>query len=346
MPNLTQISAQQERALLRAFRDAIQSVKDQAVISEIAALLDANDVEGVVTLLQLDLGTFRPIENATRAAYEKGGDIGAEQIGRFPAKGGAGTLVLRFNVRSPRAESWASQLSSKRIVEMAEETKAVVRNVLTDALAQGQGVRTTALDLVGRIDPMTRKRTGGYIGLTENQAQWAKNARRELNELNPNYLTRELRDRRLDGAFKRAVKDGKPLTSKQIDTAVSRLQARALRFRGEAIAQTESLQALSEGQNEAIQQALEAGEVEDEFTRKFWRSTGAGKEPRVDHLAVESDYPEGLPMNEPFIVGGEAMQRPREPGASAENVIRCKCYLSTRINFAGQAAKEIRGFGQ
>lgn len=337
--NLNQTTTTAERAILRAFTETIQSVKDQAVISEIAALLDRGDVEGVVNLLQLDPGTFRPLENATRAAYEAGGDVGAEQIGRFPTP--SGTLVARFNVRNPRAEQWLRQLSSTRIVEIAEETRSVVRRVLTESLAQGQGPRTAALDLVGRIDPQTRSRVGGYIGLTDNQAQWVGNARRELNELDPNYLTRELRDRRLDGAFKRAVRDGKPLNSKQIDTAISRMQARGIRYRGEVISRTESINALRAGQHEAIQQAIDSAEIDTGSTYKIWDSE-SGPRTRDAHLAANGQR---VPVDQPFIVGGEALMYPGDPAGSAANTIQCRCRSRTVIDFAGQAAKEIRGFG-
>ncbi len=41
MPSLTQIPTTQERAVLRAFRQSIQSVRGQAVIQEIVRLLVA-----------------------------------------------------------------------------------------------------------------------------------------------------------------------------------------------------------------------------------------------------------------------------------------------------------------
>lgn len=340
--NLQQIANKQERSVFRAFMETVQSVKDQAVISEIAQLINVGNVEGIVNLLQLDPATFRPLENAVAAAYETGGATGAAQIGRIPA--GAGTLVARFNVRDPRAEEWLRTLSSTRIVEIADDTRNVVRTVLRESMAVGAGPRTTALDLVGRIDPVTRSRVGGYIGLTDQQASWVVNARRDLETLNPNYLTRALRDRRLDSAFMKAMETGKPLTAKQIDTAVSRYQARALRYRAETIARTESLQALTEGQNEAIRQALQSGELEDEFTLKFWDATGDSRT-RPEHTAVEAEYSDGIPFDQPFIVGGERMMYPRQAGASAGNVINCRCRLKTRVNFAGQAAKTIQGFG-
>lgn len=335
--NLSQIAAAQERAVLRAFTESVQSVKDQAVIAEIVRALEVGNVDAVVRLLGLDEARFEPLEEAIRQSYREGGLTGAAQVGRIPTD--AGTLVARFNVRNPRAEQWLVSLSSNRIVEIAEESRTVVRNVLTANLMEGANPRTAALDLVGRIDPVTRRRTGGFIGLTTNQAEWVANARRDLETLNPNYLTRKLRDRRLDAAFERALATGEPLTAKQIDTAVSRYQARALRYRGENISRTESINALRAGQHEAIQQAIEVGEIETQDAMKEWDSSG-DQRTRDDHFAADGQR---VPFDQPFIVGGEALMFPGDPNGSAGNVINCRCRERTVIDFAGQL-KRIEGF--
>ena len=360
MPNLTQIATQQERAVLRAFTDSIQAVKDQAVISEIAALINRGDVEGVVNLLQLDPATFRPLENAVTAAYETGGATGAAQIGRIPVE--AGTLVARFNVRNPRAEEWLRNLSSTRIVEIAEETRSVVRNVLTEGIARGQGPRTTALDLVGRIDPVSRKRVGGFIGLTDSQSAWVRNARMDMelvgatpeqvaarfaaaNRRVPDgydpgrsYLSRQLRDRRLDGAFKKAMAEGKPLTSKQVDTAISRMQARTLRYRAETVARTESINALRSGQHEAMVQAVEATDIEPPEVIRTWDATGDART-RPEHLNVSPVRG----ADTPFLVGGELLRYPGDPAGSAANTIQCRCRENTAIRW-GAVARRMEGF--
>ena len=336
--NLNQIQTQQERAILKAFMTSVQSVKDQAVIAEIARLIELGQVEAIVDLLQLDPATFRPLENATLAAYEVGGATGAAQIGRIPTN--AGTLVARFNVRNPRAEAFIRDLSSREIVEIAEETKEVVRTVLRSGLAEGANPRTTALDLVGMVDPITRARTGGHIGLTSNQSQWIVNARKELEELNPNYLTRALRDKRLDSAFKKALGSGVTMPIKQIDTAIARMQARALRYRAENIARTESLNALRSGQNEAIRQAVDIGELDQEFATKTWQDTGDSRT-RPEHGMADGQT---VPLDQPFIVGGERLMHPGDSIGSAGNVINCRCRANYKMNFAGQAAKTIRGF--
>lgn len=341
MASLTKIQQKQEREIYNAFMTAIREVKGQAVISELANLISVGDIDGVIDLLQLSPATYEKLEESIRTTYAIGGATGANQLGRIPTP--KGTLVLRFNTRAPAAEKWLSDLSSTRIVEISNETRQVVRSLLTQGITDGRGPRSVALDLVGRIDPVSKSRVGGAIGLTDAQSGWAINARKELENLDANYLTRKLRDKRLDGAFKKAIESGEPMPEKQIDAAVSRLQSRTLRYRGENISRTEALSALSEGQNQAVAQAIETSEL-DADTIKLWDSSGDGRT-RPDHVAAENNYPDGIPFNESFNVGGVMMKWPRDPTGGAKNVINCRCKLITRVNFAGKAAKEIRGFG-
>ena len=50
---------------------------------------------------------------------------------------------------------------------------------------------------------------------------------------------------------------------------------------------------------------------------------------REDHAAMDSsDY---IPLDEDFDVGGEAMEYPGDPTASAENVINCRCSVVRRV---------------
>lgn len=343
MPNLSQIATKQERQLLRTFTQTIQSVKDQATIAEIVRLLEAGNVDGVIELLQLEPTTFEPIEEQIRQSYRTGGLTGAEQVGPIPTN--VGTLVMRFNMRNPRAEQWLRNLSSRLVTEIFDDQRTMVRERLTDNLARGVNPRQAALDLVGRVDPQTRNRTGGFIGLTSRQAQWVSDARKELEELNQNYLTRALRDKRFDGAVRKAIEDDKPLTRRQIDAAISRMQSRTLRYRGQVIARTESINSLRAGQFEAIRQAIEKGEVESQDIKKTWDATGDART-RLDHLQMEQTYSEGIPVDQAFIAPD--MSRLMFPGdsslgATGAQTIQCRCRAVYEIDFIGRALR-VEGF--
>ena len=338
MPDLKKIQAAQERAVVRAFRESVQSIRDQATIQEIVNLLNVGNVTGVIDLLQLDASAFQGVTEAIRQSYIAGGLTGAAQVGAIPAA--SGTLVARFNIRLPRAERWLSDMSSRMIVEVFDEQRGMVRTVLTDALAKGTNPRTSALDLVGRLDRQTRKRTGGFIGMTEQQSQWSVSARQELQDLNPNYLARELRDKRFDAAFKRALRDGTQVPSAQIDAAITQMQNNTLRYRGEVISRTESINALRAGQNESIAQAIDSGEVEQGDTTKEWDSSG-DQRTRATHAAADGQK---RAFNEPFSVGGSALMYPGDPSGPASETIQCRCIQIVEIDFGARVAR-VEGFG-
>jgi len=338
MADLKKIQADQERAVVRAFRDSVQSIRDQATIQEIVNLLEVGNVEGVITLLQLDDATFQPVTEAIRQSYITGGITGAAQIGVIPVA--TGTLVARFNIRLPRAERWLADMSSRMITEVFVEQQAMVRSVLTDALAKGTNPRTSALDLVGRVDRQTRKRTGGFIGMTEQQAQWSVNARQELQDLNPNYLTRELRDRRFDAAFKRAVRNGTQVPTAQIDAAITQMQNNTLRYRGQVISRTESINALRAGQVESIEQAIDTGEVEQQDTTKVWDASGDART-RATHARADGQE---RAFDEAFSVGGFSLMYPGDARGPAAETIQCRCLQRVEIDFGARVAR-VEGFG-
>ena len=338
MADLKKIQAERERAVLRAFRDSVQSIRDQATIQEIVNLLNVGNVAGVIDLLQLDESAFQPVSEAIRQSYITGGLTGAAQVGTIPVA--TGTLVARFNIRLPRAERWLADMSSRMITEVFDEQRAMVRSVLTDALSKGRNPRSSALDLVGRVNRQTRKRTGGFIGMTEQQAQWSVNARQELQDLNPNYLTRELRDRRFDAAFKRAVRNGTQVPTAQIDAAITQMQNNTLRYRGQVISRTESINALRAGQVESIEQAIDLGEVEQGDTMKEWDASGDART-RETHAAADGQK---RAFDQPFSVGGSALMYPGDPNGPASETIQCRCTQAVSIDFGARVAR-VEGFG-
>ena len=343
--NLLSIQETHEARILRAFRNSIQSVKDQATIQEIVRLLEVGNIDGVVDLLQLDEAMFEPLEEAIRQAYREGGLTGVEQIGRIPV--GTGNIVARFSMSTPEATAWLSALSSTLIVEITNDQREAVRTALNAGLERGDNPRTTALDLVGRINPQTKRREGGIVGLTNQQAQWSVNAREELENLDARYFDRKLRDKRLDGRIRRAIESGEPLDQKTIDAAVTRLQQRTLKFRGNNIARTESLNALRSGQFEAIRQAAARGGVNASDVMKAWDATNDSRT-RLEHTVMERKNGNNnpIPFNQPFVSPtGEMVMYPGDTsmGADASFIINCRCRAEYTIDFVGKQAK-IEGF--
>ncbi len=86
--------------------------------------------------------------------------------------------------------------------------------------------------------------------------------------------------------------------------------------RAEPIAESQTHSDLNSGRFMAMQ---EAG-VES----KAWRTAGDDRV-RPAHRQAGVDYAEGIPIDEPFIVGGEALMYPGDPSGSIGNTINCRC---------------------
>ncbi len=321
--------------MLRAWAETIESISSQVVMAQLVRALEAGDISGAIELLGLEPAAFEPYAQAIEAAYRQGGTVTAMELGRMPTP--TGSVMMRFNVRSPAAEAWLAVHSSQRIVEVADETKALARLVLTEGLAQGRNPRNVALDLVGRVD-QRGQRIGGFIGLTEQQGQWVKAAREELESGSVAYLERKLRDPRFDKKITPYLLRGEPPPVSLIDSAVTNYQARAQRFRGENIARTEAINSLRAGQAEAVTQAID--EYKGEAT-KTWDSTGADGRTRDSHLDHDGQT---VPVDQPFNLDGELLMFPGDDslGASAGNLINCRCRADYRISF-GKVIKRLEG---
>jgi len=90
------------------------------------------------------------------------------------------------------------------------------------------------------------------------------------------------------------------------------------------IARTETFDALNQGAWDQINaETNETGAT----TLKGWLHSGGGRDPRESHIQAGVDYGAGneIPLDQPFIVGGEQMLYPHDPAASAENTINCGC---------------------
>ena len=92
-------------------------------------------------------------------------------------------------------------------------------------------------------------------------------------------------------------------------------------FRAQTIAITEIGKA---GSYSSFETAKQIGIDNELVLKKKWIPV-LDERTRINHANMAS-MP-AIPMNEPFIVGGERMMRPRDTNASASNVVRCRCAM-------------------
>lgn len=93
-------------------------------------------------------------------------------------------------------------------------------------------------------------------------------------------------------------------------------------YRAWRTARTEATAGWNWGSLEAAHSAEESGLT----VRKAWVSAQDDRT-REAHQEASATYAEGIPLDEPFEIDGEALMYPGDPDGSAENVINCRCTL-------------------
>ncbi|MCY0150887.1 phage head morphogenesis protein [Hoeflea sp. G2-23] len=292
-----------------AFLQAIADIKRTADMDALITALERGDVAGALAALKLGPEYFAVLDEAVRATYAAGGNYALSSLPKKnPATGTE--LVIRFQGRHPRAETWLSRRSSNLIVEITAGQRTAIREVITRRLVEGVNPKTTALDLVGRVDKLTKRRTGGIVGLTSREALAVENYRLEL--------------------------AGEGRKADQIDRMVSRYSNKLLRVRGERIARTETIASLNAGRDEGMNQLIESGEVSADAVTGTWDSSGDGRV-RDSHAEMDGQtQPQGQPFQSP--VTGALMMHPGDTslGAGGADTINCRCYKSISVDyFAG-----------
>lgn len=325
-----QIIALWEPRLKAAFNDAIYGIRNAAQIEQIVRMLESGDVDGALRAVGLDPLQFRALEKAIYDAYEGGGNYVAKSIPALRDPNGI-SVVFRFAVRNVIAEAWLRDYSAALIRDILEDQRYMVRQFLSYGLSQGLNPRSVALDLVGRINRLTKRREGGLIGLTSSQEEWVRSYADALASDNPlDALSRSLRDKRFDAVVRSYVAQGKPIPADKIDAMVAAYKNRALRYRGENIARTETLRALHEAQQEAIRQAIESGQVAAKDVTMIWR-TAKDNRVRDSHRAMNGQR---VSYGSSFTSGnGVSIRFPCDARAPANETINCRCFCEASIDF-------------
>lgn len=322
-----QLIDQWDATLRKAFLESVYRLRDQAQIDQIARMLERGDVEGAIRAVGLEPASLRPFGRSFEEAYEAGGN---ETALRLPTARRA-TARIQFNVRNPAAEQWLRENSGAMLRDVIEDQRAVARLILTAGSMEGKNPRSTALDLIGRINRATGRREGGIIGLTASQAEWVRRYEAELASEAPGAaLARALRDKRFDAAVRRAQSTGAPVSADIRARMVTAYRNRALRYRAETISRTETMRALHAAQDEAIRQAVEAGGLQADQVTFTWH-TARDRRVRDTHWAMNGDQ---VRMGQAFVTGsGARLRYPGDPNGPAAEVINCRCWREPRIDF-------------
>lgn len=327
-PTLEQLISAWSPRLRQAFTQGVYSLRDAAQIAVIVKMLEAGDVDGALRAVGLDPLAFKGFDQAITSAFDSGGSATVAGLPSLVESSGL-SLKIGFDARNPRAEQWLKDHSSTMITSIMDDQRNAVRQFLQASLQTGANPKDAAIDLVGRVSADTGKREGGVIGLTATQEAWARNYAQELAQGDAGALTRTLRDKRFDASVKTAIASGKPIPADLQAKMVQAYRNRALRYRGQTIGRTEAMTALHQSQQEAMQQAFDKGQVQQQHVRKIWHSAEDDRV-RETHRVLdgESTSFEGV-FTSP---SGATLRFPGDPLAPGAETINCRCTLSMRVD--------------
>lgn len=324
----------------KIFLEVMQDIVDNAILSEMIAAIESQDAERLFKATTFTPAALSPIIEAIEGVYKESAETVAAGTPKR-IRTATGLSVFRFDMRNPTVENDLKTNSSILVQRLTEEARQNVRNQLQAGMIAGDNPRTTALNIVGRIDPITKKRVGGIIGLTENQEGWVRNTERYLKDLDPRYLKLGLRDKRFDSVFKKAMDEKKSLDAEKISKMVTRYKDNALKWRAENIARTETIQSLNRGEFASNMQLVDEGLVEREQMKKYWDDVG---DRRVRHthraLALKYGQGKGIPIDEPFISpSGAKLMYPGDIslGAPVQEIAMCRCRQKIKIDWLAGA---------
>lgn len=328
-----------ERLIARAWFDAVDNVRATVTWTRIAQELESGAAEEVAQLL-LTRAVMTGVLEEMRATYSAGAQTVVDGVPRNVRDPRGGRLLFRFDIGDPRAEQWLAKQSAEFVTGRVQaQQRDAIRAAVSRGTRLGQNPRRTALDIVGRIDRTTGRRTGGVVGLSGPQGRAVTRARTELATGQYSaYKRRTRRDRRLDHMVNRAAKSGVPLKQAQIDRIVGSYSDRLLMLRGETIAQTEALQAFNEGRREAFRQLYEQTNLQEQDVIRKWDAT-MDRYTRKDHRAMDGQErgPE-----EPFEAPDRSLLM--HPGdtsknADASQIVNCRCLEVIEADFIAAEAR-------
>jgi hypothetical protein len=327
---LDQLVLRMEPNIRRAFMAAIRRSTAAIDYADLVAAIEAGRIEDAIIMLEIKPAFVSPIVEAMRDGFLIAG-AQAENI--LPV-----AIRAKFGFgMNPRAAAWAESRSAD-LVEGINGNLPVVRELIRQSVNEGIPARRVALDITGRVDPVTKQRSGGLLGLNSPQTDQVIRARAMLSnpETMADYFSRDaetgaliprykLSDRRFDKLILKAIKDGKPLAKADLDKIMDAHKRKAAGYRGRVIARTEALNSLRAGQHEGFKQMVEANVMGPGFRlQKEWQTRLDGRE-RPHHHAMNGVT---LGFDDLFItsIGGIlAFPGDVDNGAGADDLVQCRC---------------------
>lgn len=314
--NVDRIAERLTPQLARALREALQDMRDGVDYPALLVALDANDIDGVITALNIEEGSFAPYVAAALAIFMATGVAAARTYG------------VRFN---PTRDAEFRRDLTDKIGAMAAEQVTKAREAVFQGIMDGKPRREIAWELAGRKSKVTGKREGGIIGLSGAQQTWVENMRARLLSGDPVEMRAALknkdRDKRYDRTIKKAIREGKPLPEAKVDEIVGRYADRLLDKRAKDIAANEATQFAAGAREEAVRQAI--AKVPGSTATKTWRHSSIYINARPDHVGMNGRT---VAFDANFVMAdGVGMRYAHDPRGGTKHNANCRCRTEYKL---------------
>ncbi|WP_341959187.1 hypothetical protein [Pseudomonas sp. RC10] len=315
-----------QQAYLSQISDSISA----ATLAEVQRAIEQHDDNKVMALLPV--GLFAGFVELLRSAFVRGGSTELRDVRVV------GLLIGReFDAYDTDAANFLRDQRTGFLATAAADRASAIRAILEAGRTRGQSASTTAMDLIGRVNKQTGRRSGGVLGLSAPFTQAVIAARAELSSNDPaqlrKYLKRGRRDPIFDKAVRTALEFGKRLTADSINTIVDRYSERLLDTQALNAATTFLAQSIAEGRDQAWRQANDRADNRLLVT-KTWNSKGDAHV-RSTHVALNKQK---VQQDQPFVSpSGARLMYPGDTslGAPRDEIVNCRCaaeYSATRID--------------
>ncbi len=304
---MEELVAALERALGMQWTDIVEWLRDQNPVDAIEKRLTERGASGVILRVPDAAARFA---DALHDSYVQAGQSAMTWLDdRVP------DALIRFDQTNYRAVSKAQTQRYDLIRGFNDEQRDVVRRVVSEGMRDGVNPRVQA------------KALRESIGLTDHQSRIVARYRRELQAGDWSAaMGRELHDGRSDQLLRRLRSEGGSLSQEQVDAMTERYRKNWVAYRAETIARTEALRAAHSGTAEAMQQAVERGDIERDELVQEWHAA-KGPRTRDSHRVMDGQTRR---MGEAFRSGnGYALRYPCDPNAPTSETANCRCAVST-----------------
>ena len=294
-------------AMRARFLQIVRDIKDELTLDLIEEFLATGQIDAALATAEV---ASLKLGRAWGEAFVFAGDEAAKFLA------GALHIAVNFDEINDWALSRMKENQLRLVREFGAEQRRATKEAIEDGIRRGVNPRQVAREF------------RDSIGLTQRQVQAVNNYRRMLENNDLNALTRQLRDKRFDSSFRRAVREGRPLGQEQIDKMVGRYRERYLKYRSEVIARTEALRSANEGTDSLYRQAIDDGTLNANDLEREWM-TAADERVRGYHRYM---HHQRRPIGESFMSGsGARLCYPGDADAPASETVQCRCVVATRF---------------